>query len=39
MRRHRAIRARNRLFYAIGLAVEAIFAVVRAVNPNTWRNR
>ena len=39
MRRHRVIRARNRLFYAIGLVVTALFAAARAVNPSTWRNR
>lgn len=39
MRRHRVIRARNRLFYAIGLVVNALFAAAAALNPNTWRKR
>lgn len=39
MKRRSRIRLRNRVQYAIGLFVDALLAPIRALNPNTWRNR
>ena len=37
MRRHRVIRFRNRVMFFVGLVIDAIFAVVRAVDPRSNR--
>lgn len=36
-RRHLIVRIRNRICFIVGLPVDALFAAVRACNPNTWR--